>query len=329
MRFVLIYDSNSPGKISDRYQIIRTYHEAVYQAIKSAIEEEGFCVFLVENTIFLEAELIDMQPDFAFNCSNKCIEDGGTSTNAPEILKRLKIPFTGSSGSACQNAYSKNRTKQILRKAGIRTPNAILIKNATDVKRINNLKLPLFIKPVSGGCSFGITQNSLIRKKENVGYKIRDMFKTIKQPLLLEEFLGGREFTVGIIGNNQLHVLPIMKFRYNDNSSFPFRSYALKMVHYEDEQMVCPAQISPEKRVEIEDITRKTFKALDCRDYARIDFRMNEKGVPYVLEVNALPNLMPETSSFAIMANKEGLSFEQLIKQIMQTAARRYSMHIA
>ena len=326
MRFILIYDSNNK-KVSDRYQLIENYHQDVHQAIVKALEREGHHVLMFENTPQLKEQLKKEKPDFVFNCSIKS-SNGVAGNTAPEILKRLKIPFTGSSNYACRNAYSKNRTKQILESAGINTPKAIQIRSVEDLSQLKIMKCPIFIKPARGGCSFGISQDSLVRQKENLSRKLKTIFQSVKQPLLLEEFLEGREFTIGLLGNEQLHVLPIMEFKYPENARLPFRSYTLKMIHYEDERVICPASLNQEERHEIEQLARKTFTALGCRDYARVDVRLDKQGKPYVLEVNVLPNLMPETSSFAVMAKEEGLSFTQLIHKITQTAARRYNLSI-
>jgi D-alanine-D-alanine ligase len=116
-----------------------------------------------------------------------------------------------------------------------------------------------------------------------------------------------------------------MEFKYPNGDEVHFRSYSLKMVRYEDEEIQCPAELSSDKQAEIRKLVLQTFRAIGCRDYARVDVRMDRAGKPYVLEVNALPNLMPKTSSYAIMALKTGLTFREMIRSILRTAVARYA----
>ena len=328
MRFVLVYDSNNPNSSPDRYQIIRSYHLDVQRAIQKALEDAGHHVTPLRLNADFKDRLRIIQPDFAFNCSLKSL-DGNAEAIAPRILRELGIPFTGSDAQACLNAYRKNRSKQILDAAGIPTPQSILIRDPRDFQLPRTLVFPLFLKPAKGGCSFGIGGANLIREKANLREKLVTLYQRIKQPVLLEEFMGGREFTTGILGNNPARVLPIMEFRYKKDDSQPFRSFSLKMVDFADEECRCPAELIMNDQTRLEALALKAFHTLGCRDYARIDLRMNCMGQPYVLEVNALPNLMPETSSYAIMAKRAGLSFNALIERILECAGRRYGMQLS
>jgi len=326
MRFIVVNDAVDDLLLTPaRYPIIRSYHSEVSQAIEFALEDSGHLVTQLQANQGLPQKLVTLLPDFAFNCSSqsKKLE---RRAYAPWILKKMGIPFTGSGSRACFDAYDKIRTKRILQKAGIRTPQAVVLSRLFLFYIPRNMKFPLFVKPVRGGCSFGINSNSLIADQKTLRERLPEFIRQFDQPMLLEEFLPGREFTVGVLGNRVLQVLPIMEFGSNQLNSQAFRSYSLKMAHCDQEEKHCPADLKPEQKEEIENMARMTFRALGCRDYARIDFRMDCAGQPYVLEVNALPNLIPETSSYAIMAREGGLSFKALIDTILRTAQARYSM---
>jgi D-alanine-D-alanine ligase len=326
MRLVLVYDSNNHQQDPNSSRIIQSFHEDVNQAITAALKANGHAVSAVEANRKLEARLSALQPDFAFNCSIKCLDDPERAF-APKVLKKLGIPFTGSGACACCTAYSKADAKHILREADIRTPRSLVIRNLESFRIPRSLCYPLFVKPVKGGCSFGIGPESLIPDESSLRERLPGIYAKVGGPLLLEEFLPGREFTAGVLGNRQARVLPIMEFRYKQEKNLRFRSYSLKMVHYENEVVQCPAELEPERRTEIKRLALETYHAIGCRDYARVDLRLDSSGRPCVLEVNALPNLMPEISSFACMAKQAGLSFRDLIGSILRTAAARYSLN--
>ncbi len=323
MRFVIVYDPEDPKLISTGFQEINSYHVDVNQAIQHALEKNGHRVDLVCADENLQARLVELKPDFAFNCSSQP-RGSKDYAFAPRILKELGIPFTGSGGLACMNAYDKNRAKQMFLHADIRTPKAVVLRSLDEMPP-HRFDFPIFIKPVKGGCSFGITRDSLVNDRQTLAERLPRLADQYGQPVLLEEYLPGREFTVGVLGNRRLRILPIMEYKHDQSSILPFRSYKLKMIKYQDEELCCPANLYPRKRKEIEDMARRAFKALGCRDYARIDFRLDRQGRPYILEVNALPNLMPNSSSFAIMARQAGLAFTDLISEIVSTAQTRYA----
>jgi D-alanine--D-alanine ligase len=324
MNFIIVYDEAEARFSSTNFQKINSYHSDVNQAIQAALQANGHQADLVCVDDELPVKLTSSHPDFAFNCSSQARGDDHYAF-APHLLKENGIPFTGSGERACSDAYDKSITKEILVKAGIRTPKAFVVCQPLPLPK-NQLKFPLFIKPIKGGCSSGINRESLILDQDSLNERLPIFIKDNKRPLLLEEYLPGREFTVGIMGNQKLQILPIMEFGHNQVDQPPFRSFRLKMVQSGREEICCPAELNPELRAKIEEIARRTFRALGCRDYARIDIRLSNSGQPYIIEINALPNLMPKTSSFAIMAKKGGMAFVELIQKIVSLAQARYDL---
>ena len=148
--------------------------------------------------------------------------------------------------------------------------------------------------------------------------------ESVGEPVIVEEFLSGREFTVGIIKNHPPKIFNILEFIFREGE-LPFRSQSRKMAANEIEDSTSQAVLKESERLMIEELALKAFITLECRDYARIDIRLNSKGIPTLLEVNAIPNLEPGTSSFGLMAKYAGITFTELIEIILESALNRYS----
>ncbi|MDP2965723.1 MAG: ATP-grasp domain-containing protein [Pelolinea sp.] len=324
MKIVIIYDPVLENYQNDESSIINSYHNLVTSSIASALNQSGHQVETFGASTELERHLHGLKPDLVFNTSIKSM-DGSKYAYAPDLLEKLHIPFTGPSAKACTNAYDKLKTIEILKEAGIHTPPAITFSEGNDLRIPVRMNFPLFVKPQRGGCSRGISNLSLIEAPEEFIERIIAVLDEIKQPVIVEEFLPGREFTVGILGNQPPKVLPIIEFIYT-NKELPFRSYSRKMVNYEIEDTVCFPQLKEADRVVIENLAVSAFKALECRDYARIDIRMDALGNPFILEVNAIPNLEPEKSSFALMSNHAEIPFNKLVEEITKYAFKRFKL---
>lgn len=324
MKIAITYDPALENFHKDELSGINSYHNLVTSSIAVALEQSGHQLKIYEADFQLEHHLHELKPKLVFNTSIRRI-NGSECVFAPSILEKLHIPFTGPSANACTNAYDKFKTINILKKAGIRAPQAITFSAGDDIKLPPNMNFPLFVKPQRGGCSRGITHLSLIKTQDEFTEKIKAVLEENKESVIVEEFLPGREFTAGIIGNKSPWVLPIIEFVYK-SSSLPFRSYSRKMVNYEIEDTDCLAELKDADRMVIENLAVSAFKALECRDYARVDIRMDAFGNPFVLEVNAIPNLEPEKSSFGLMAKHAGISFNKLLEKIINTALNRYGL---
>ena len=327
MRIALISDpikTNYPEPVNKK---LESTHNNVIKSIASAIKRLGFEVNCVEANNELEEYISISRPQFVFNVSNKEIHKSGFAFT-PSLLDKLRIPYTGSNAEICVSAFNKNKTKQILQKAGIPTSKYCVIANPNKIQIPDYLSFPLFIKPVRGGCSQGIYKQNLVFSKRSCKEIISNTIRQSKQPVLVEEFLPGREFTVGILGNNPPRILPILEYVYDtpERSNYLFRSFIRKMIEGKSEIKSCPAILSKKEEGRIRALAVKTYQAIGCRDYARIDFRYDKDGIPHVLEVNALPSLIPNGSSFATISETAGIPFYCLINTILISAYERYSI---
>lgn len=328
MRIALISDSVATNYSETINEKLEISHNSVIKSISSAIEKLDHNLEWFEANSEMIENLSRIKPQIVFNRSNNKNGKSGLAFT-PSILDKLHIPYTGPNAEICISAFNKNITKRILQTAGIPTSNFCLISTANEIQIPKSLAFPLFIKPVQGGCSQGIFDQNLVFSKESCIKVAGTIIELSGQPVLVEEFLTGREFTVGLLGNNPPQVLPILEYVFDtpQGNNYMFRSFNSKMVEGALENKTCPAVLSEIEEDRISFLALETYQALGCRDYARIDIRCDRDGTPHVLEVNAFPSLIPDKSSFSKMAEKAGISFENLISTILISACERYAIN--
>jgi D-alanine-D-alanine ligase len=300
-------------------------HKEIASVISLALGKKGHSVESLHVTGQLECRLNDIKPEFVFNLASRQIGPDGLSC-APSIIEKMGIPFTGSSTRTCTLAYNKELAKQIFTEKNIPTPDFKFFSALDALTIPDKMIFPLFVKPVFGGCSRGIGKDNLIRSKENALNQIKNVIAAYPGSYLLEEFINGREFSVGFLGNDESCLrLPILEYIYPfGDESLRFRDYEMKEIHFREQKRVCPADLSKPFHDAIAEIAQRAFTALGCRDYARVDIRLDRSERPYLLEVNALPSLMPVRSSYVRMAAAAGLSSDKLVSEILRCAMDRY-----
>ena len=231
MRIALISDPLTTNYSEPVIIKIGSTHKKVIKSIASAIENLGHAVECIQANGELEEVISRIKPQFVFNLSN---EENGKSGLAftPSLLDELKIPYTGSNAEVCFSAFNKNKTKRILQEAGIPTSKYCLIANPNEIQIHDSLFFPLFIKPVRGGYSQVIFEQNLVFSKETCMKIVRTTIEQSNQPVLVEEFLTDREFTVGILGNDPPQALPVLEY-VNDtpeSNNYSFRCFNTKMI---------------------------------------------------------------------------------------------------
>ncbi|MBN1501970.1 KamA family radical SAM protein [Candidatus Woesearchaeota archaeon] len=308
----------------------------VPQAIKQALEKQGHYAELVEADEDFYEKMKAGNYDFVFNIAEG-LHGESRESQIPAILEMLKIPYTGSGILTQAVTLDKKRTKEILLYHGIATPKYQLFAHWNQ-KIDSNLSFPLIVKPNAEGSSKGIKNNSLVFNEEELKERVRTVIKDYKQPALAEEFLEGREFTVGIIGNNPPRVLPIVEitFDYLPEGIQKFDSYEVKW--YWDnpnnpiDPIVCPAKITRDLERKIKNTALKAYAALGCVDLCRMDLRLDNRGTPNVIDVNALPGLMPdpkENSRFPKSCFTAGMSYDEIINTVFNEAVKRNGLATA
>ncbi|MEM1586368.1 MAG: ATP-grasp domain-containing protein [Candidatus Bathyarchaeia archaeon] len=305
--------------------------ESTVNAIASALKKGGCRVIKIEANEDAYFKLRRYRSDIVFNIAEG-LRGESRESHIPAILEMLGIPYTGSSPSTLAICLDKALTHKVLSAYGIPSPKFQVFKRA-DEKLSGGLDFPLVVKPLLEGSSKGIRSSSLVRDEEGLKRQVSWIIKTYNQPAIVEEFMPGREFTVGLIGNDEPVVLPIVEICLErlPNGASPIYSYEAKWVWDTPEKPLnifeCPADIPLDLEEEISEMSIKTFKVLNCRDVCRIDIRLDREGVPRVLEVNPLPGLIPDPEAHSCLpeaARAAGFTYDELICTIFWQALKRY-----
>lgn len=303
-------------------------------AITKAIEAAGYETVLLEADQDFFNRVKTSNVDFVFNIAEG-ISGESRESHVPAVLEMLNIPYSGSGVLTQAITLNKSRKKEILNYYGIPTPKFQLFRSAHQ-KMDPELKFPLIVKPDAEGSSVGITNKSLVCDLPSLKKQVSHVIKTYSQNALVEEYCNGREFTVGLLGNNgKLRVLPIVEinFEHLPDNLHKFESYESKWIYDNPKNphdpLVCPAILKPKLRAQLEKLARTTFSKLGCVDLCRIDMRLDSKGIPNVIDVNAIPGLMPDprsNSRFTRACYAAGMTYDQMILEILNAALIRYNL---
>jgi D-alanine-D-alanine ligase len=302
-------------------------------AVKEAIETYH-PVELIEADHRAYEKLKESKCDIVFN-----IAEGfnGLSREAqiPAMLDMLNIPYSGSDPLTLSICLDKARTKEIL--SYYKIPNAkFLFVDQIDQLEEVNLEYPLVVKPIGEGSSKGIYSSSFVKNKNDLLLEVNRVLNEYNQPALIDEFLPGREFTVAIIGNNDnMEVLPIVEISYADfpKDFIPIYSYEAKWTLDTRDKPLnifsCPANIDNSLENQIKETALNAFRVLRCRDWSRIDIRLDKNNVPNIIEINPLPGILPnpeDNSCFPKAARTKGLNYSDMINRVLYVAAKRYGL---
>lgn len=250
--------------------------------------------------------------------------DGMSETEAAvtSILEELGIAYTGNPPSALALALDKAKAKQVLLSAGIRTPRYQVL--CPDSVNQFDLNFPCIVKPVQEHASHGLSEESVVNELEQLRMQVQRVSVAFRGDALVEEFLEGREFNVTIIGNGHPIVLPIAEMVYYLPPDLPkLLTFAAKWYketpYYKGTKARCPAQINEETIELISNIAVTAFTLISCRGYARVDMRLDDEGIPNVLDVNPNPDITPGYG-VARQVRAAGMSYDQFIQQILEMA---------
>ena len=270
------------------------------------------------------------QIDLVFNIAEG-LHGASREGQIPALLDMLEIPYTGSEPLTLGLCLDKRRTKEILRYNGVPTPRFWTVTSLAEIPL--RLSFPLIVKPSLEGSSKGVNDRSLVRSRKELRCQVEWVLATYRQTALIEEFLPGREFTVAMLGNNDnLRALPIVEINFATlpQGANPIYSYEAKWVWDREEDplqiFTCPARIEPFLQRQIESVCRQAFNALGCRDWCRIDVRLDAAGHPQIIELNPLPGILPrpeQNSCFPKAARAAGLSYDETILAVVDAARQR------
>jgi D-alanine-D-alanine ligase len=308
-------------------------------AVASALSAYGEVIRL-EATADFPARLRAEQPDIVFNIAEG-LHGANREAHVPAICEFFNVPYSGSDPFSLSLCLNKARTKDFLSAHGIPNAPFFLIENEADLRALPSRRLtfPLFLKPVQEGSSKGITEKNFVRTVDELEAQARFLLEMYEQPVLAEAFLPGAEFTCGVLGNgSEAQVLPLvgMNFRALPHGALPVYGFEAKWIwDTRDEPLEifeCPALISADLQSAIEDVVLRAYRVLGCRDWSRVDVRIDAAGVPNIVEVNPLPGILPnpeDNSCLPKAARAAGIDYDSLIQAALLAAAERNGLRLS
>lgn len=298
------------------------------EAIERALKKAG-C-----ETVYLEADtnfsknLSNSKVDMVFN-----IAEGkggrGREAQVPSILNLFSVPYIGSDETTLCIALDKGLAKRLVKSYRIKTPVFFIWKgNLSEIPE--KISFPVIAKPNAEGSSKGVLGNMIANNRKELKALLSEKWERYHQPILIEEYIKGREFTVGIVGNGEekrifrpMEIIISPEGNPDGSKVYSFhvkRNYE-KYVRYE-----CPANLSSDMENEMIRTAGRIYDLLECKDFARIDFMLSEDNRLYFIEINPLPGLAPGYSDYPMLAAYNGLEYDDLIKSILNSGLKRYGM---
>jgi D-alanine-D-alanine ligase len=335
--FTEILPPNRSDNFTQPESVVEIYAEwdtwETINALKNAIGIfHKVTLIEADNNAFEKFKL--SKPDIVFNIAEG-FNNLSRESQIPAMLDMLNIPYTGSDALTLGICLDKARTKEILSYYKIPNANFILVDRYKPLSN-HSIEFPSIVKPVSEGSSKGIFNSSIVRDYDELNAEIKRVVDEYNQPAIIEEFLPGKEFTVALIGNgNSTEILPIVEIKYEN---FPddvehLYSYEAKWILDTKDNVFdvfeCPAAIDNDLENQIKDTVLRTYNILRCKDWSRIDIRLDKNGTPNVIEINPLPGIMPdptENSSFPKAARAAGINYNEMIQRVLLEACKRHNL---
>lgn len=332
MRIVLLHSADA----------LEPPEDPVLAQLREALERLSHDVVMVPadaDIVPVVHALRTTQPDLVFNLAESFAGVSALESNVAALLNLLGLRYTGSSPAGLLLAGDKSLAKQVLRFHRVRTPEFATVYRGA-VEWAGEIDFPVIVKPPQEDASIGITRASVVRDLKQLFDRIDALHKEFRQPVLVEEFVDGREFYVGVLGNFEPHALPIMELDFSglppgmprvasweakwgaDGSGAGIA--AAKSAEFAGTQSIFPADLDALLAERIQRTAVRAFEVLRLRDYARIDLRVTSSGDIFVIEVN--PNCYLERGAeFARAAERDGLTYDALIARILELAIARYA----
>jgi D-alanine-D-alanine ligase len=300
-------------------------------AVERALSAIGDVVRLEANDDFPE-RVRRARPDIVFNMAEGW-RGPNREAHIPAILEFLGIPYSGSDPFTLSACLDKARTKELLSYYDVPTPSFARITNLEALEPLRRWAFPLFVKPIHEGSSKGITTANCCRDFDELVERATELLEHYHEPVLVETYLPGDEFTCGVLGNGaDAVVLPVVRLRFEalPPGVLPIFGFEAKWIwdthDHPLEMFECPARVDDGLLEHIERTVLRTYRVLGCRDWARIDIRLDDGGVPNVVEVNPLPGIMPDpadNSCLPLAARMAGMGYDELIQRCLMAAAAR------
>jgi len=296
------------------------------KAIQKVLQSAGIDAELLEADSDFVSRVKAANVDLVFNIAEGT-HGRGRESQIPAILSFLGIPFSGSDETTLAVSLDKALAKRLLSTFRINTPAYQYLKTPV-FHRDETLRFPLIVKPDSEGSGKGITELAVVSDESQLNRVLSRNFSLYGEPMLLEEYIPGREFTVGILGNGTLTtVFEPMEICYlHADGKERIYSYKVKKNYKQYVEYRCPPDLDSKLCEQMKRSARDIYDALECRDFSRIDFRLSDDGILYFIEINPLPGLAPGYSDYPMLAQYCGMDYRTLILSVLNCALMRYGM---
>lgn len=303
---------------------------AEYESIAAHLRKAGYEAYIVnildDVNIFLD-DIKKNKPDVIFNFVEIYHDIPDLEMGFAGLMELMDIPYTGAPPMALGTCQSKYLTKGILSTIDVRVAKSHFIRKPKKIYRVN-IEYPIIVKPSMEDASVGIDVEAVVTNYPQLRDRINYIFKEFHQPVLIEEYINGRELNVAVLGDRNPKVLPISEI---DFSKMPGHLHNIVSYQAKWEPMheayhktipKCPARLPKKIEAEAKEIALKAFNAMGCRDYCRVDMRLSKDKKLYVLEVNPNPDLT-EGAGFMRSMKHAGYSYKRALKTIVDLAAER------
>lgn len=312
-------------------------------ALATALRSAGHEVIPLEADATLLDTIREVAPDICFNIAEG-LQGDARESHVPALLEMLSIPYTGSKVLTHAVSLDKAMAKRLWRDVGLPTAPFQVFYHGTEIPD-PGLQFPLFVKPAREGSGMGVDGRSVVNDIDGLRAQVQRIIATYRQPALVEEYLPGREFTVGLIGNRRAaegrennalydewgyHLFPVLEIDATigaDAGQYGALSKSFVPGDAGAPAYICPAPIDSVLESELKTLAVAAFETLNGLDVARVDFRLSADGRPHIIEINTLPGLNPIVSDLCIMAHAEDMSYDTLINEILALAWERTYQH--
>lgn len=303
-------------------QTMERYNPKTVELVAAALESGGHNVRILEGNIDMAEELQNFmprviagdRPGMVFNMAYG-IQGQSRYTHVPALLEMLGVPYVGSGPQAHAVALDKIMTKIVLQQSNLPTPDFWFFSSSDE--NMEKVTYPVIVKPKMEAVSMGM---KIVDNQVDLREAVKEIIDTYQQQALVERFISGREFAVGLLGNGaELEVLPVVEFALGDPDAIQTKGSKMK----NPAEKICPPNISEELMLEMKRLARESFHVLGIQDFARIDLRMDAEGNLYILELNSMASL-GLTGSYFFSAQVAGYTYESLVNRMFDVAAVRY-----
>jgi D-alanine-D-alanine ligase len=323
VRIAVVHNRDQAGVISVfGPQNRERYNPKTVERVAAALEKGGHTVRVIDGNMRVIDELRDFmprvmsgeRPGMVFNMAYG-IQGVSRYTHLPAMLEMLGVPYVGSNPLAHGLALDKVIAKIVFQNAGL--PTARVWNFGSPDDQFDDLRFPVIVKPKMEAVSYGI---QVVHNEKDLREAVALLINEFKQHVLVEEFIPGREFAIGLLGNNDPEVFPIVEIDFEGDP---------EAIQTADEKLtaprgkICPAPLTPKQHENLVNLAKRAFRSLDLFDFARVDVRMDKKGRPYILEINSMASL-GLTGTYVYGAQTAGYTYESLINRIVDVAAVRY-----